>query len=160
MVLKKIISGGQTGADQGALDAAVDLLFPYGGSIPAGRKTEAGPLAETYDMTVLSSGYYPDRTIKNVKDADGTLIISHGPLTGGSRLTYTVAVERGKAVFHSDLIDRIPEEAVAEVFSWMNRQRIEVLNVAGPRASSDPEIYDCSRRLITGLIEKTVNSYV
>ena len=83
----RIISGGQTGADQAALDAAIALGLPHGGWLPRGRKTESGPLPPHYSLRELRSARYRDRTDKNVRAADGTLICSFGPLGRGSALT-------------------------------------------------------------------------
>ena len=154
-MLEKIISGGQTGADQGALDGAIACGFPHGGSIPAGRKTEAGILPLAYEMQELDSDRYTDRTERNVVDADGTLILSHGPLTGGSALTEKIAVRLYKPCLHIDLDRHDTSEAVGEVAAWIWKSDIRILNVAGPRASSDPHIYDLSRELIV-LLLKTV----
>ena len=152
MRLKKIISGGQTGADQGALDGARSCGFPYGGAIPAGRKTEAGALPEKYSMVELDSEHYPVRTEKNVVDADGTLIVSNGVLTGGSLLTCKIARDRKKNWIHIDFDKEDIPSAVRKVMSWMIRNHVEILNVAGSRASSDPRIYDVTRRLIVDLL--------
>ena len=86
-MLKKIISGGRTGADQGALDAAIFSGFPHGGCISKGRLTENAPLPDRYSLREMSTISYEARTEKNVVDSDGTLILSHGKLTGGSKLT-------------------------------------------------------------------------
>ncbi len=85
-MLKKIISGGQTGADQAALDAAIKLGIPHGGWIPKGRSTENGKLPDKYKLKEMPTKSYPNRTEQNVIDSDGTLIITHGKLTGGSNL--------------------------------------------------------------------------
>ena len=87
MLLRKIISGGQTGADQGALDAAIEYSFPHGGWIPKGRLTETGPLPEQYQLVEMATTSYKKRTEQNVIYSNGTLIISRGRLTGGTRLT-------------------------------------------------------------------------
>ncbi|MCG6930713.1 MAG: putative molybdenum carrier protein [Desulfofustis sp.] len=154
-MLKKIISGGQTGADQGALDAARDCGFPYGGALPAGRKTERGMLPQVYVMEVLESDRYEDRTRRNVVDGDGTLILSHGPLSGGSGLTMNIARQVGKPCLHIDFDTCTADQAVIEVSAWIDAARISILNVAGPRASSDAEIYACARTLIADLIRST-----
>lgn len=154
-VVQKIISGGQTGADQGALDGALACGIAHGGTIPAGRKTETGPLPERYRLEELSSPHYPDRTEKNVKDSDGTLILSHGSLSGGSALTQAVARRLGKPCLHIDCAVVADGEAVRVVQSWCMENRIWVLNVAGPRASSDPLIYQKSRSLVVALLSGT-----
>jgi hypothetical protein len=79
-MVKKIISGGQTGADQAALDAAVHLGIPHGGWIPKGRRTEGGMLSDKYKLKEMTLSSYPKRTEQNVVDSDGTLVISHGNL--------------------------------------------------------------------------------
>jgi len=86
-MLQKIISGGQTGADRAALDFAIGFDIPHGGWIPKGRKTEDGVLPDKYKLKEMPTASYPKRTEKNVLDSDGTLILSHGKLTGGSALT-------------------------------------------------------------------------
>lgn len=102
-MIKKIISGGQTGVDQGALDGAIHCSITHGGWIPAGRKTECGPLPEKYNMQEMKSSFYPDRTRQNIIDSDATLIISRGSLSGGTALTYKIAKELGKPLCHVDL---------------------------------------------------------
>lgn len=154
-MLEKIISGGQTGADQGALDGAIACGLPHGGSIPAGRKTEAGRLPLSYEMRELDSDHYPYRTERNVIDGDGTLILSHGPLTGGSALTEKIAARLHKPCLHIDFNDAEVAQAAREVSDWIERSGIRILNVAGPRASSDPGIYDLTRQLIQLLLDNT-----
>ena len=90
-MLRKIISGGQTGADRAALDAAIELGIPHGGWIPKGRLTEDGPLPDRYQLVEMPTASYPKRTEQNVIDSDGTLIVTHGKLTGGSALTQKLA---------------------------------------------------------------------
>lgn len=152
-MLEKIISGGQTGADQGALDGSILCEFPYGGSIPAGRKTEAGKLPESYRMEELDSPRYSDRTERNVIDADATLILSHGQLTGGSALTEKIALRLNKPCLHINFNEDGLDQAVRKVTVWAEHRAIQTLNVAGPRASSDPRIYALTRELVILLIQ-------
>ncbi len=95
-MIKKIISGGQLGADQAALDAAIKLEIPHGGWIPKGRMTESGPLPDRYKLQEMTTNSYPKRTEKNVTDSDGTVIISSGKLTDGSKLTEKLAEKHKK----------------------------------------------------------------
>ena len=155
MALEKIISGGQTGADQGALDGAIAAGVLHGGCIPAGRKTEAGRLPLSYHMTVLDSERYNDRTERNVIYGDGTLILSHGPLTGGSALTEKIAIRLQKPCLHIDFSRNEMHQAYKKAASWIENWHIKVLNVAGPRASSDPKIYGMTRELIIHLLDGT-----
>lgn len=140
-MIEKIISGGQTGVDRAALDAAIRLGIPHGGWIPKGRLTEEGPLPETYALTETASAVYAERTEKNVIDADGTLIISRGELCGGSAYTREMAVKHGRPFLHVDLDRESAFKSALTIRDWIAANRITVLNVAGPRASKDPCIY-------------------
>ncbi len=139
--LSKIISGGQTGADRAALDFAMQYGIPHGGWIPKGRRTETGALPKKYKLQEMPTASYPERTAQNVLDADGTLIVSHGALAGGSALTRRLAERHGRPWLHVDLKKMPQDEAAVLVLEWLNENAIKVLNVAGPRASEDPEIY-------------------
>ena len=102
-MIKKIISGGQTGADQAALDAAIKWQMPHGGWISKGRLNEAGTLPNRYQLQEMPTDSYAARTEQNVIDSDGTLIISHGSLTGDSKHTQGMAVKHDKPCLHIDL---------------------------------------------------------
>lgn len=151
-MLKKIISGGQTGADIAGIDAAIDTGFPYGGWLPRGRKTECGPLSEKYQMQAMTRGGYPKRTEQNVKDSDGTVIFTHKKLTGGSRLTANLAESWGKPWLHINLHQIGQEEAVSTLSDWLQKNKIEILNVAGSRASKDQDIYGKVFQIIKKII--------
>jgi hypothetical protein len=140
-MLKKIISGGQTGADQAALDVAFRLGIPYGGWIPKGRLTEEGRLDSKYKLKEMETTNYNKRTEQNVIDSDGTLIISHGKLTGGSDYTREMALLHHRPWLHIDLNKTGAFQAAGKIKSWITENEIEVLNVAGSRASKDPSIY-------------------
>ena len=140
-MLKRIISGGQTGADRAALDFAIKMEIPHGGWIPKGRLAEDGPLPSKYHLKEMRTKIYPKRTEKNVVDSDGTLIVSHGRLTGGSQYTMDMAIMHGKPWLHINLNETSTLEAAQKVIDWVLSNRIETLNVAGPRASKDPKIY-------------------
>jgi hypothetical protein len=159
-MLKKLISGGQTGADQAGLDAAIKYGIPHGGAIPKGRMTEDGVLPEKYNLTEMATKSYPKRTEKNVVDSDGTVIITHGKLTGGSLLTQKKAIEHGKPVIHLDLKALDMEDSVMALQQFIVENSIEVLNVAGPRASKDGKIYDAVQKILTMFIEKKYNQSI
>ncbi len=145
----KIISGGQTGADQAALDAAITLNIPHGGWLPRGRKTENGPLPIRYALYECNSARYRDRTEKNILHADGTLIFSFGPLSGGSALTEALAIRHDRPFLHIDF-ERIDKtQAAAMVESWLQTMRLQTVNVAGQRASNEPRIYEAVYSLLT-----------
>ena len=120
-MLEKIISGGQTGADQGALDTAMRLGIDHGGWIPKGRKTEAGPLPEKYQLTEMPTGEYHLRTEKNVVSAEATVIFSHGPLSGGSLLTQQAAERHGRPWLHVDLETETAFKAAQALNDWIQR---------------------------------------
>ena len=148
-MIKKIISGGQTGADRAALDAAIELGISHGGWVPKGRLAEDGPISDKYQLKEMLTDSYPKRTEQNVIDSDGTLIISHGKLTGGSAYTRKMAMKHAKPWFHADL-NKLPTFQVAKIIEeWISRNQIEALNIAGPRSSEDSSIYG----LVTVIIE-------
>ena len=151
-MLKKIISGGQTGADQGALDAAIKYSFPHGGWIPKGRMTEDGRLPDNYKLEEMPTSSYSKRTEQNITDSDGTVIISHGKLTGGSKLTKKLAEKHKRPFLHINFDETPAFLAASEINAWINENNIEILNVAGSRASKDPKIYEDTRYIIEGAI--------
>ena len=153
-MLKKIISGCQTGADIAAIDAAIDNGFPYGGWVPKGRRTEAGPLPLTYAVCEMPTRGYPKRTEQNILDADGTVICSHGRLSGGSVLTRRIAKRQNKPWLHLDLADLSADQAADKLAEWIDRHRIEVLNVAGQRASKNERIYAATFAVIDLLLRR------
>ena len=133
-----IVSGGQTGVDRAAWDVAIELGLTIGGWVPKGRLAEDGAIPERYTgLREAESADPAVRTVLNVRDADATLIFSHGPLTGGSRLTFETAVRLERPVLHVDLSSTPDVEAVAAVRAWLLAVRPDRLNVAGPRASGD-----------------------
>jgi len=150
VIIKKIISGGQTGADQAALDVAIKLDIPHGGWIPKGRKTEDGTLPGKYKLKEMPTGSYPERTEQNVIDSDGTVIISHGKLTGGSKLTDKLAEKHYRPCLHIDLNKTATFMAALIINTWIDLHKIKTLNIAGPRASKDPKIY----QKVSYIIEK------
>jgi hypothetical protein len=147
-MIKKIISGGQTGADQAALDTAIEMGIPHGGWVPRGRRTENGRLSEKYRMQETNTIDYAQRTELNVADSDGTLLFSHGELKGGSELTKKLARKHVKPCLHVDLNVLSEYKAVEIINSWIDVRNLEILNVAGSRASEDPLIYDIVRSIL------------
>ena len=160
-MIKRIVSGGQTGVDRAALDVAIKLGIAHGGWIPQGRLTESGVLPQKYHLKETSSSEYSVRTEKNVIDSDGTLIISQGPLTGGSEYTREMAIRHSRPWLHIDLDRTIAFHAAAAINKWIQRKKIEILNVAGPRASKNPAIYPDTLNILEsvyylGLVENTM----
>lgn len=152
--IAKIISGGQTGADRAALDFAIKHNIPYSGWIPKGRKTEDGQLPHRYMLQEMPTDAYSQRTEKNILDSDGTVIVSHGLLSGGSALTREFAIQHSKSWIHFDM-DELTIDVVAErCLSWLTRNEIKILNVAGPRGSKDPKIYKATMELLEEVLRK------
>jgi HAD superfamily hydrolase (TIGR01509 family) len=154
-MITKIVSGGQTGADRAALDFAIQRNVPHGGWIPKGRLTEEGPLSDHYRLREMETVSYTKRTEQNVIDSDGTLIISHGKLTGGSALTRQFAKRHQRPWLHIDL-NKYSDlaDAAALVSRWIAENAIKVLNVAGHRASKDADIYEGVMKLLEKSIIK------
>ncbi len=150
MSLKKIVSGGQTGVDRGALDAALSINFPCGGWCPKGRHAEDGPIDDGYPLKEAPSSDYKERTYLNARDSDGTLIICHGSPSGGTGLTIRYAEELNKPYFIYDLDSSCQ---LSKLTNWLKENQIETLNVAGPRASKAPGISELTFRLISQLLK-------
>jgi len=140
-MIRMIISGGQTGADQAALDVAIRFGIPHGGWVAKGRKNENGRLPDKYQLKEMPAGSRASHAEQNLLDSDGTLIISHGKLTGGSEFVRKMAMHHERPWLHIDLSRMIAFKAARKLRLWIRSHKIEVLNIAGPRASKDPEIY-------------------
>jgi hypothetical protein len=135
-MLKKIISGGQTGVDRGALDAALEASFPCGGWCPKGRKAEDGVIPVRYPVTEMRGPTYRARTRRNVTDSDGTLVLFFGELSGGTLETLRIAEQVGKPVLTIDCAAKSVADAAVEVAAFVRLHAIAALNVAGPREST------------------------
>jgi hypothetical protein len=142
-----IISGGQTGADRAALDFAIERGIPHGGWCPRGRIAEDGPIAEKYILRETPSRKYSQRTEWNIRDSDATVAFTIGAaLVGGTGLTMRLAAEFGKPAFHlaRDAFlgeaDAAVAAAAAELSRFLDEHEVSVLNVAGPRASQEPDV--------------------
>lgn len=154
MPVKKIISGGQTGADQAGLDVAIKHAIPHAGAIPKGRLTEVGVLPDKYQLEEMPTESYPKRTEKNVVDSDGTVILTHKKLTGGSLLTREKALQHNKPVIHLDMHELSIEAAVGLLKDFVLENGLETLNVAGTRASEDGLIYEKTFQVIEGALKR------
>src|SRR5262249_37919042 len=144
----KIISGGQTGVDRAALDVALDLGIPCGGWCPRGRRAEDGPIPPAYPLTETPGDAYPQRTRWNVRDSDRTLVLTSGSPDRGTSLTIALAQRLKKPCLVLDLNDPPDGEAIR---SWARTNAVAVLNVAGPRESSKPGIYEQAFLLLRDL---------
>jgi hypothetical protein len=151
--MRKIVSGGQTGVDRGALDAALALGFPCGGWCPGERQAEDGPIDPRYPVEGLPGAGYEERTVRNVEDSDGTAVLHFGPPEGGTALTARICRQRKKPHVLIDGEVVPPDEAARLLAAFVRDNRIERLNVAGPRASKEPRAHPYAFEVICRLIE-------
>lgn len=136
-MFEKVVSGGQTGVDRAALDVALEFGIARGGWCPKGRKAEDGPLPPHYPLQETSSDVYAQRTEWNVRDSDGTLVLTRGRPTEGTALTVQIASRLGKPCLVLDLDE---QPGLTAVVTWAKANQVKVLNVAGPRESRCPGI--------------------
>jgi len=158
MALTKIMSGGQTGVDRGALDAALAAGFACGGWCPADRKAEDGPIPERYPMSVLTERGHRLRTLKNVQTSDGTAILFNQSLSGGTKLARDMCIREKKPFIVLDATQITVERAVKAVVRFIDENEISVLNVAGPRVSGWPEGYGFAIAVVGGVIKSHVGA--
>ena len=152
-MIEKIVSGGQTGADRGAIDAAFDCGFPYGGFIPKGRLAEDGRIDSKYTALVeLDSFDYFERTKKNIEQSDGTVVIFCKKYGAGTKATIDYASYLKKPLLVVNLSECEQKEAVTLIDSFARENNIAVLNVAGPRESIDSGIYKKVYEIVKELI--------
>jgi hypothetical protein len=159
----RIMSGGQTGVDRAALDAALAGGVPCGGWCPAGRRAEDGPIAGWYPLIETASRDYADRTLANIRDSDATLILGYGQIPGqydamgaGTRLTAEAAIKSGRPMFVAHFAVAGPGAGsftdITRIIDWIGEYKISVLNIAGPRESECPGIYAAAYGLILDLL--------
>lgn len=157
-MIEKIISGGQTGADRGGLDAAIEMGIMHGGYCPRGRLAEDGRIPEFYDLVELLSPDYPTRTRANINNSDGTVVFTYGRPSGGSALTLDLCNRLKKPSLHVDLRSTHGDDrAVLRVADWLllcreNDKPIRVLNVAGSRESKASGIQEVVRRVLVSVL--------
>jgi hypothetical protein len=143
IIIKKVVSGGQTGVDRAALDFAGQLGLNRGGWCPKGRLALDGRIPDEYPLKETPSSSYSQRTQWNVRDSDGTLIICRGPLTGGTALTHRLAQQLEKPSLVLDLTHAEVKKEVAwqMLVSWLQENEIQTVNIAGPRERDQSGIY-------------------
>jgi len=136
--VKLIVSGGQTGVDRAALDWAIQHNIPHRGWCPRGRKAEDGRINDRYNVQETTLDAYAQRTEMNVFDSGGTVIFSLAPyLTGGSELTRYFAEQYSKPYLH---LHKACAHPASLLLSFLRQYNIYVLNIAGPRAETEPEV--------------------
>ncbi len=134
----EIISGGQTGADRGALMAALDRGVPCGGWCPEGRKAEDGSVPAFFPVRVLAGADYPERTLKNVLDSDATCIVRFTALDPGSKLAAAACRREDKPYVYLDAHDIDTQDAARKLLEFVRENDVSKLNISGPMASLHP----------------------
>lgn len=154
MDFPKIVSGGQTGADRAALDWAIANCIPHGGWCPVGRLAEDGPIDTLYNLMETPKADYLQRTEWNVRDSDATVIFSQNPnLTGGSLATMKLAAEYVKPCLHISAL-QTPIENAGQLRVFIQKNEVHILNIAGPRATGEPEVGEFIQLVLKELFEK------
>ncbi len=155
----KVVSGGQTGIDRGALDGAMELSLEVGGWCPEGRLAEDGPIPEEYPLQELEGGGYRERTRKNVLDSDGTAIIFFGEIEGGTECTLDDCVQLDRPYKLINGSDVQPGQAAKLIAEFVREIGVYTLNIAGPRASKVEKghryAFDTVRMLVDALKRKS-----
>ena len=158
ILCQKIISGGQTGVDRGALDACLAENFACGGWCPKGRLAEDGRIDSKYPLKETREIEYIYRTRQNIIDSDGTLVIQNQIPIGGTLETINYAKELGKPLFEIHFEPNIFTNVVPIIIEWMEKHSIQVLNIAGPRKSEWENGYLVSYKITASLIKQIKNS--
>ncbi|HEX9928009.1 MAG TPA: putative molybdenum carrier protein [Pyrinomonadaceae bacterium] len=158
MPVRKIISGGQTGADPAALDFALENGIKTGGWIPKNRLAEDGRIPENYPNLRETKTENPaERTELNVQDSDATMIFSHGDLKGGSKLTVEMCDKHAKPRLHIDFEKTDFSQGVKKAQQFVIFSNCQTLNIGGARASEDSRIYEKTKDFLNQLF-KTFNN--
>ncbi len=146
-----IISGGQSGVDRAALDFALENGINCGGWCPIGRLAEDGIIPEKYPLKETTTSDYEERTRMNVSGSDGTIIIYEDEMDKGTLFTLDVASSMRKPVFIVQLsFDQTFDKE--QLNSWIEQNSISTLNIAGPRESSSPGIYNLTFSFLNSIM--------
>jgi hypothetical protein len=149
----KIMSGGQTGVDRGALDAALEAGVDAGGWCPEGRRAEDGRIADRYPLRELKGAGYRQRTLQNVRDSEGTVIVYSRYPTDGTELTLLFCIREKKPYLLLDATEMPVAKAAGRVVDFVSENGIVRLNVAGPRESGMPGARVYSHDVIQAFLE-------
>jgi hypothetical protein len=159
-MIEKILSGGQSGVDRAALDMAINLGIDHFGWCPKGRRAEDGVIPLRYSLKETESEDYEERTHRNIKDSDATLILvglgsSVDTISDGTKLTVEELNKSSKPYLIVEVLDNHKNEInVNQVIDWLRSNDIKVLNIAGPRESTVPGIYDTSANFLNQLFSQ------
>ena len=137
---KHLVTGGQTGVDRAVLDWTLEHGIRHRGWCPRGRLAEDGPLPMEYRLRETATADTAERTRLNVRDSDATLILNEGPQEDGTRLTLDVAESLQRPVLLMQLDDPTIDTPRA-ILDWLRQGKYASVNIAGPRESCRPGIY-------------------
>jgi hypothetical protein len=158
MGITRIISGGQSGVDRAALDVGLEIGIDCGGWCPLGRRAEDGVIPDHYPLRETPAADYEQRTEWNVWESDGTLLLTVGPVGGGTGYTQEIAEAIGRPHLVIDLSDvdagNEREDDLQRTLNWIETERIAVLNVAGPRESKCPGVYTSASDFLRRLLQQ------
>jgi hypothetical protein len=153
-----IVSGGQTGVDRAALDFALEHGFAHGGWCPRGRLAEDGPIPNKYQLVETPSRRYVQRTEWNVRDSDATVVFTISPNPrGGTALTLEAARRLRKPCLHLSRDTTVEAtnaapvntaQAAKSLLAFLNTHFAARLNVAGPRASLEPDVAEFAAQVL------------
>ena len=149
-MIDKIISGGQTGVDRAALDIAISEGIPCGGSCPAGRAADDGPIPDKYPLLETADRDHMVRTENNVRDSDGSLLLYRDNLQGGTAYAVEMARQMGRPAMTVDVNNPPP---IADVVGWIQTNRLQVLHIGGQRENSSPGIYQQASAFIKSVLD-------
>lgn len=150
----KIISGGQTGVDRAALDVALKHYIKCGGWCPAGRTDEDGKIPDRYPVKELKKGGNEARTAQNVRDSDGTIVIYFHELKGGTEYTVACCMQDRQPYRLIDAAKYSAEDAATLMVTFAVDHDIEILNIAGPRASEWVGAYNYAFRAVDVFVSR------
>lgn len=131
-MVKKVISGGQSGVDRTGLEVAKALGIPTGGTAPKGYRVDGGndpSLGKDFGLVESPYPTYPPRTEANVRDSDGTVLFGNMD-SPGCKLTIKLCDKLEKPFLCNPL--------ASELLEWLEDYGVEVLNVAGNRMRTNP----------------------
>jgi hypothetical protein len=143
-----IYSGGQTGVDRAAWDAAIEVGLPQDGWVPEGRLAEDGVIPEHYRCKKTDSRDYSVRTEMNLVEADATLILTFGEASGGTLRTIELCRKKQKPHLVFDLDREEIEQALQTAIAWLRSLDLKILNVAGPRGSFRDDVYATAKEFL------------
>jgi len=140
-MIEKIISGGRSGAEQAALDASIKLGIAYGGWIPKEGHGTIRPDAARYNLLEMPTANQTEAQKKNIRESDGTLILSHGTLSSKLENTAKSTRRYSTPLLQVDLNNTSAFNAASLINDWIIDNDLTTLHVTGPSENEDEKIY-------------------